>query len=212
MKNKCFIMVLVGLMLTLSNVANAGLIKTHGYLTTDITTNFITDTSTGRLYTRFDAFNLTVQDTITAVGVGGTYEGWSIVTTTQAHDFYSAALGRVSHCNATTWMDCGTILNWADGDFGNSYDTSVDWFAYIMPGNLKYGAGKIASGGTITNYPSFFTEASLNSHSATNFTSNINFLLYKDAPSNTSVPEPSTLAIFILGMIGLASRRFKKQA
>jgi hypothetical protein len=26
------------------------------------------------------------------------------------------------------------------------------------------------------------------------------------------VPEPSTLAIFALGMIGLASRRFKKQS
>ncbi|ASP47562.1 PEP-CTERM sorting domain-containing protein [Cognaticolwellia beringensis] len=29
---------------------------------------------------------------------------------------------------------------------------------------------------------------------------------------STSVPEPSTLAIFALGMIGLASRRFKKQS
>jgi hypothetical protein len=29
---------------------------------------------------------------------------------------------------------------------------------------------------------------------------------------STSVPEPSTLAIFALGIIGLASRRFKKQA
>jgi hypothetical protein len=28
----------------------------------------------------------------------------------------------------------------------------------------------------------------------------------------TSVPEPTTLAIFALGMIGLASRRFKKQS
>ena len=28
----------------------------------------------------------------------------------------------------------------------------------------------------------------------------------------TVVPEPSTLAIFALGMIGLASRRFKKQS
>jgi hypothetical protein len=28
----------------------------------------------------------------------------------------------------------------------------------------------------------------------------------------TDVPEPSTLAIFALGMIGLASRRFKKQS
>tara|TARA_B110000503_G_scaffold56880_1_gene91053 strand:+ start:723 stop:1196 length:474 start_codon:yes stop_codon:yes gene_type:complete len=30
--------------------------------------------------------------------------------------------------------------------------------------------------------------------------------------SSTSVPEPSTLAIFALGLMGLASRRFKKQA
>lgn len=29
---------------------------------------------------------------------------------------------------------------------------------------------------------------------------------------STTVPEPSTLAIFALGMIGLASRRFKKQS
>jgi hypothetical protein len=35
--------------------------------------------------------------------------------------------------------------------------------------------------------------------------------LYQDSPPE-SVPEPSTLAIFALGMIGLASRRFKKQS
>jgi hypothetical protein len=28
---------------------------------------------------------------------------------------------------------------------------------------------------------------------------------------NVSVPEPTTLAIFALGIMGLASRRFKKQ-
>ena len=31
-------------------------------------------------------------------------------------------------------------------------------------------------------------------------------------PAVNAVPEPSTLAIFALGMIGLASRRFKKQS
>ncbi len=50
--------------------------------------------------------------------------------------------------------------------------------------------------------------------------------LYKNTPNNTSfsdassflvkdvaqVPEPSTLAIFALGLIGLSSRRFKKQS
>ena len=33
-----------------------------------------------------------------------------------------------------------------------------------------------------------------------------------DDPNLTKVPEPSTLAIFALGVIGLASRRFKKQS
>ena len=33
-----------------------------------------------------------------------------------------------------------------------------------------------------------------------------------DNPNVSKVPEPSTLAIFALGMIGLASRRFKKQS
>ncbi|MBA6384141.1 PEP-CTERM sorting domain-containing protein [Colwellia sp. BRX10-6] len=35
-------------------------------------------------------------------------------------------------------------------------------------------------------------------------------LAYVTSPRTAEVPEPSTLAIFALGMIGLASRRFKK--
>jgi hypothetical protein len=35
---------------------------------------------------------------------------------------------------------------------------------------------------------------------------------YSRSNQSNSVPEPSTLAIFALGMIGLASRRFKKQS
>jgi hypothetical protein len=34
----------------------------------------------------------------------------------------------------------------------------------------------------------------------------------EELPPSVNVPEPSTLAIFALGMIGLASRRFKKQS
>jgi hypothetical protein len=37
-----------------------------------------------------------------------------------------------------------------------------------------------------------------------------NGTLTNSGSQNTSVPEPSTLAIFALGLIGLASRRFKK--
>ena len=38
------------------------------------------------------------------------------------------------------------------------------------------------------------------------------WFLVRESQRQTQVPEPSTLAIFALGMIGLASRRFKKQS
>lgn len=47
------------------------------------------------------------------------------------------------------------------------------------------------------------------STSTQNFTG---FVMIKDDTQSTDVPEPSTLAIFTLGMIGLVSRRFKKQS
>ena len=40
---------------------------------------------------------------------------------------------------------------------------------------------------------------------------NNNLISYSITATTTSVPEPSTLAIFALGIMGLASRRFKKQ-
>ena len=68
---------------------------THGYLTTNDTTNYITDTVTNRMYSRFDAFNLSYPDTEAAIaaGSGHSFEGWSIATASVADDFYAAALG-----------------------------------------------------------------------------------------------------------------------
>jgi hypothetical protein len=42
--------------------------------------------------------------------------------------------------------------------------------------------------------------------------SGVDFTLAQALSFKKDVPEPSTLAIFALGMIGLASRRFKKQS
>ena len=39
-----------------------------------------------------------------------------------------------------------------------------------------------------------------------------NYIDFTKIDSNVEVPEPSTLAIFALGMMGLVSRRFKKQS
>ena len=42
--------------------------------------------------------------------------------------------------------------------------------------------------------------------------SQVRYTGFTEDKSPSTVPEPSTLAIFALGLIGLASRRFKKQS
>jgi hypothetical protein len=200
--------VLTGLLLLAScfiNSANAGII-THGYLTTDDTTNFITDTETGRRYTRFDAFSLTASQTIAAIGLGGAFEGWSIATSAIADDFYAAVLGiEASVCEGvvTHGSNCGEISGWVEGDFGVSFQTGYDIFAFINTDtSVPVGNGQIDSRGAIKDYASNMSIERLDNDPTRNY------LLYIDA----KVPEPSTLAIFALGMIGLASRRLKKQS
>jgi hypothetical protein len=61
-----------------------------------------------------------------------------------------------------------------------------------------------------SNYYQGYTNGQLFVQSTSNGTFK-GYDLFADGPTN-SVPEPSTLAIFALGMIGLASRRFKKQS
>jgi hypothetical protein len=194
------------------NIANAGLITTYGFLTSDADTNFVTDTISGRMYTRFDAFNLSYANTLTAIGSGGAYDGWSIATATEAGDWYAAALGEAttpcSSAPVATYIDCGTLSDWEDGDFGISGRTHIfDYFAYIDESAIAprtIGLGQIyAVSGRLSSIKNWSTIQELDGIPT------INLLLFKD---KTSVPEPSTWVIFALGMIGLASRRFKKQS
>ena len=111
----------------LGPVAHAVVI-THGNLTTDDTTNFITDTTSGRQYTRLDAFNLNVAGTLAAIAPGGAFEGWSVATSSVADDFIAAALGLSSTaCDGpVAGLTCGFIGGWTDGDLGQSYTSAFD--------------------------------------------------------------------------------------
>ena len=103
---------LVAIILAISTSTHADII-THGHLITDDTTDYITDSSTGRLYKRFGSVNLTYENTVSAVSAGGIYEGWSIATSGIADDFYSAALGvETTPCTgATTYMSNCVVGN-----------------------------------------------------------------------------------------------------
>lgn len=203
----------MGFIFALSGMANAGLITIHGDLTTDAATNFITDTNTGRLYTRFDAFNLSVQDTYSAIEIGGTFEGWSIMTSTEADEFYAAALGvTTTPCDTNTNdLNCGTLVDWADGDFGASYSSAYDYFAYqTSAGSTDFSLAEIRNSGLIREKVGRGRSAMIDNFGITRWSHlPINLMLFKDT---VDVPEPTTLAIFSLGIIGLASRRFKKKS
>lgn len=74
-------------------------------------------------------------------------------------------------------------------------------------GGLTFGSWGQASG---TNY---WLNGQLDDIGLWNKSLSVNEVseIYNANASATSVPEPSTLAIFALGLMGLASRRFKKQ-
>jgi len=91
-------------------------------------------------------------------------------------------------------------LEFSAAFFGNDlnndtlYNHAAVWDDYIQgSGNLSYGG---------------YTELMGDSNMSSEKVENMGVALVRDS---IEVPEPSTLAIFALGMIGLATRRFKKQ-
>lgn len=193
---------LIGLSLSLSS--NAAVI-THGDLLTDDTTDVITDTDTGRQYKRFDTFDLTYAQTVTSVGAGGAYEGWSIATADVADGFIAAALKPgASGCAGAAVTYCGSISTWADGNFGASRTSSSDDYAY-QNGSLGFdiiGLVTIRSfDGYTTKQHEWSTISTLDSYSGLY---PINLLLYKDV---AEVPLPAAGWLFISALVGLVGKK-----
>jgi len=220
MKFKSLNAVLAGLVLSASclvNVANAGII-TIGDLSSDSDGHTIVDNVSGREYLRFDEFHLSYADTLASVLSGGIYEDYKIADSTIMDDFTNKLFGvNNNSCstNGSVQTFCGTLIGWQDGVFGSSYNANHDLFGYLNTSGSSNVVSYMqidynAQGSNVIDIPNWTTVA-LDQH---NLASGhpINLVLYKDSSNSTSVPEPSTLAIFALGIMGLASRRFKKKS
>ncbi|WP_259369083.1 PEP-CTERM sorting domain-containing protein [Colwellia sp. MB3u-55] len=201
------------LAITTSCLSNAGLITDHD--------GYVTDSVTGWqwLDARFTD-NMSYNDVLAST-TSGSLIGWEIAST-------SEVLGLLLHQN-------NNVLIPTTGT-GRTWDTSIFSFKALvmMLGDGSYYGDNANHGylnGMTTEISSYSNRAGAprtvqigwwsdkvaqgflrddswgpESHSATNIRTNT--WLVKKA----EVPEPSTLAIFALGMIGLASRRFKKQS
>jgi hypothetical protein len=210
-------------LLTVAPSANAALV-TVGNIQTDDTTNFMTDTTTGRMYNRLDAtlgrtYSQLISDITT---VGGIWDGWSLATSMESDDLIRALLGGVSTCDVsvdqTTY--CGALGQWTDGEFGASWDSDVDvWLyqsTYTTPGYVEkeLGLGYITADGYILDFEDWDSRAGfgdvLTSNGGTGGLTG-SYLLFKNGPI-IPVSAPPSLAILALGLIGFAARRFKKQS
>ena len=112
---------------------------------------------------------------------------------------------------ADSAMFFGAEILLQDWGYGTTFNTFV-WQTYrsgILTGTNTF---TTPSSGTIMGWSdtSGFDELRIGT-----FLGSKNALWFDDLKiqtTSTSVPEPSTIAIFALGMIGLASRRFKKKS
>lgn len=202
---KSFFLRVAGLLALFTCFGSYAGVVTIGNLTTDSNGDTITDTVSGRLYTRFDAFSLSYNNTLSAIS-SGAYQGWSVASAEVADDFVSAALGGTSsHCDGAVSYGtfCGVASGWRDGALGASYSGYHDYFAYMTAaGTRPISLVEFRYNGQIRDYENWSSPHRLDRYA------NINLLLYKEA---AAVPEPTTLALFTLGILGLAFARRKKR-
>lgn len=203
MKNKFLKSFVVSFALAVSGIANAGLIAVDAWH----------DTSDGYQGLKKSNFS---DDIFYAVSLTGTFNN---LDTYEMIDGYRWA-------TETDYLDAWANRDQVNGEFltdstPHPYYNQGGWNGYIWNGIARYAflfsdslsTGRSTHAGTIEGYT-----ANWANHYTQSYTPNdplvsnwAGFVLIKDASQNSeSVPEPSTLAIFALGLMGLASRKFKK--
>ena len=212
MKLKLLNIALVSLVLSVScltNVANAGLIKNG---------NIITDTDTGLDWYALTATTGNSYNTMSSLlsDSNSIYFGYEYASFQQLESLWQNAgyitaiaplvsIGNNTTTNATDILALNNLMG-LFGQTGTNCCARSSGIYNAISGNSRLiwdwlpdagGSGITYTG--ITTSPSAITWAPRN---------DIGHWLIKETP--TDVPEPSTLAIFALGIIGLASRRFNK--
>jgi hypothetical protein len=219
----------------LVNVANAGLIS-------DTDNKSFIDETTGLEWMDFGINNnLTFNDVLLELEIGGLYDGWELASEQQVltlwNNIYFSQVDGVNSGqfsayaeNSALWESYNDIIGhnsyWLDvtgeffrtnegffvGDNGNikkaSYSeitdiNSVRGYANLYD-NAPYVLPPLCFDPSCGAYPNGYGQQNISRANDEN--EGYSTLLVK----TTEVPEPSTLAVFALGMIGLASRRFKK--
>lgn len=219
MKNKFFKGLVASFALAVSGFANAGLIEVdyEGIVGADTAITY--DTNTGLEWLDLTETNgISYSSMLTLLGSGQQYEGWRYANYDEVATIFDY-FGLRSYANGGHSLVQGSAEDIAIesftqlfgdtvGEYGNYYGVLgilVDDLATSVARRGVYITGGI--NGTYT-----YNETGLNAcctHSVTSSPLYMGSYLVREAKQ---VPEPSSLAVFALGLMGLASRKFKKQA
>lgn len=202
-----------GLVLSVSSLANAGLIVEYDYSPASGTTLNASYTASNYVASGLTLNN--AANTANAFGNHFYHNGWD--ATFNANKYYEAT---ISNANLFTFDSLSFALE-------NTSGTSTYWLRSSLDGFAADLATGNFSGGLVTNFSSDLstlgginapvsfrwfiastTTAGFANHECPG--AGCNFVDVGQDLQFFAVPEPSTLAIFALGLMGLISRRFKK--
>jgi hypothetical protein len=212
MKFKFLNQFLIGLSVLLATSANAGLI-------TDTSSDSFIDNTTGLEWMDFGVNNIHTYSEVENL-MSSTYQSWTLASQSQVIALFDNAFGNFAYQPSTSELyraasnnDVSNTNMLAVMDrmgYGSTLDSiSHGWFEDDQ-GGLSYLYTRHITAGRGTGQLAYVSGLGVDWNSYRNNTNNnYSTMLVRQA---NHVPEPSTLAIFALGMIGLASRRFKKQS
>ncbi len=196
----------LALVLSTSGLANAGLI--NGGFENDLAGWTFNSSSSTSVVSNHENLLPTEGDYFLKL-IGDTSGGANNVNNTVSQTFNLNSGGTIQGFASFDWNDYSPFYDYAAVEIYNSNDIllNVLWtetgFGLPNYANTPWSEWSFTadnSGEYTIVFSSSNTEDSINSSIA----------LF-DGASITSVPEPSTLAIFALGIMGLASRRFAKK-
>lgn len=193
----------------------------------DGSTEIITDSLNDRDWLRWDVLkDLTYAQTLTAIGAGGAYEGWSIAGIQEAQDFTDALLSGGSNACTTTqtgYTQCaGGLSVDFDALLGSSYSSHHSYAWFLSDNQTQQAVGYVhansypyaSSGGTSAhkdNQWSFITSSDNYSSSGFYSSTPIGWLLYRDT-ATTPVPVPAALPLMLVGIGAFAGLARRKRA
>ncbi|MFT6125556.1 MAG: hypothetical protein ACJAV0_001704 [Shewanella sp.] len=227
MNHKFLKMAFAGVVLSVSSFTNAGLI-THNNYTLDTNTNIVTGNGIEWLQ-----WSETIGESITSSLATYATDGWVLAGNDRMASLFSDFGWSNGNSETSAFV---TTTPYTAADDNSIMDNFIELFGVTRIGNHpSYGTGinnlfqTNALFGDDANGNSLYQDANIRSdylfqgnptsyaalmYQENTYTTASSSSLYGVAlvRNAQSVPEPSTLAIVALGIMGLASRRFKKQS